>query len=566
MSLAAACKFRDRHRPFAARNGRNGGPLFRRCSGRHLLGFACSNGTLAGKMTRATRGLAGGSSYGMSVRATIRLLGLLCLVLPAALAAAAEPRAPASHDTAAVPSAAPAPHSAVTHHLLRLPGRTLRFTATAGAIALRNGAGAAEADIACIAYTLDGAQAKTRPVTFVFNGGPGEASAWLQLGAVGPWRIRMAEPGDQRDGVPSSPPDLLPNAETWLDFTDLVFIDPAGTGYSRILSHDPAVSRRLWSVTGDIDSLAETIRRWLERAGRVESPKFLLGESYGGFRVPRLAHALAEDQGIGVSGLIMVSPVLDFGTSYALDPLYWVEHLPSLVAVARAKHGPVTRADLADVEAYATGDFLRDQLAGPRDAAARSRMAARVAALTGLAPSLVFREDGGINIRSFLETIEPGRTASIYDATITDPDAVPTNPYFREPDPILARLNAPFTSAMLVLYAKRLHWRPAARYLLSNPDVEEHWNWGHGLVPPQSVTALRLDLALDPTLHVLIGQGLFDLITPYFRTVLILRHLPEIGPPGRIRLVTFEGGHMFYSRNASRATFRADAEKLIAGD
>ncbi len=503
----------------------------------------------------------------MTVRFSVRLLAaflvsLLWLAVPAAAQESAQAHpSPAEH----APALPALPPTAVTHHGLGLPGRTLHFTATAGAIVLRNDAGTPEADIAYIAYTLDGADAKTRPVTFVFNGGPGEASAWLQLGNVGPWRIRMPQPGDADAGIPSAAPALLPNADTWLDFTDLVFIDPAGTGYSRIVSRDPAVQKRLWSVRGDIDSLAETIRRWLEASGRIQSPKFLLGESYGGFRVPRLARTLAADQGIGMSGLIMVSPALDFGGSDAFDPLYWVERLPTLVAVARAKAGPVTRADLADAEAYATGDFLRDQLAGPRDAAALSRMAARVAQLTGLDPALVLREDGSINIRTFVRETAPGRIASVYDATITDPAAFPANPYAREPDPILDRLTAPFTSAMLVLYAQHLHWRPDSLYRLSNTEVTDHWDFGHDLAPPQSVTALREDLALDPKLRVLIGHGLFDLVTPYFRTALILAHLPEIGPPDRVRLATFEGGHMFYSRDASRAAFRADAEALIAG-
>lgn len=487
------------------------------------------------------------------------LLSLLLLAPPPTAAAPAEPS-----RTAAV--AATLPPAAVTHHVLSLPDRTLHFTATAGSILLPGADGKPEAAIATIAYTLDGADARTRPVTFVFNGGPGEASAWLQLGAIGPWRIRMAVPDDVQNGIPSAPPDLLPNADTWLDFTDLVFVDPAGTGYSRILASGSAVRRRLWSVNGDIASLSEAIRRWVEEAGRVASPKFLLGESYGGFRVPRLAHALAEDQGIGVRGLIMVSPVLDFATSNGFDPLFWVEHLPSLVAVARAKQGPVTRAGLADVEAYAIGDFLRDQLAGPRDSAARSRMAARVAELTGLDPALVYKEDGSIDIRTFLREVAPGRIASAYDATVTDPAAIPSYPWYPEPDPMLARLNAPLTSAMLVLYAQHLHWRPTPLYRLFDAEAERQWNWGKGLVPPQSVTALREDLALDPALHVLIGHGLFDLITPYFRTVLILRHLPDIGPSGRIRLATYEGGHMFYSRSASRAAFRADAQKLIAGE
>ncbi|MGH7080979.1 MAG: S10 family peptidase [Acetobacteraceae bacterium] len=503
-------------------------------------------------------------------RFSLVALFVFAIMLPQAIApaAAATPAAATPAAAAARPTPAhrtPAlPPTATSQHVLALPDRTLHFTASAGSILLPNDAGAPEAAIAYIAYTLDGADVRTRPITFVFNGGPGDASAWLQLGAVGPWRIRMAAPGNLEHGIPSAPPDLLPNADTWLDFTDLVFIDPAGTGYSQILAHGSDVRHRLWSVKGDISSLAETIRRYLERSGRVASPKFLLGESYGGFRAPRLAHTLAVDEGIGVSGLIMVSPVLDFSASSAFDPLYWVERLPSLVAVARARKGPVTRAGLADVEAYAIGDFLHDQLAGPRNSAARARMSARVSALTGIELSQVFKEDGSIDVRTFLRETSPGRIASIYDATITDPEAFPTNPWYPEPDPTF-RMTAPFTSAMLILYRDRLHWRPVPLYRLFNPDVIRHWNWGHGRSAPQSVTALREDLALDPELHVLIAHGLFDLITPYFRDVLILRHLPEIDPPGRVRLVTFEGGHMFYSRGTSRTRFRADARALISG-
>lgn len=500
----------------------------------------------------------------------VALLAFAIMLLQAvAHAAAATPAAvatPAASASAAKPAhQQPAlPPAATSQHVLTLPDRTLHFTATAGSILLPDDSGTPEAAIAYIAYSLDGADVRTRPITFVFNGGPGDASAWLQLGAVGPWRIRMAAPGNLERGIPSAPPDLLPNADTWLDFTDLVFIDPAGTGYSQILAHGADARHRLWSVAGDIDSLSETIRRYLEQSGRVASPKFLLGESYGGFRAPRLAHTLAEDQGIGVRGLIMVSPVLDFSQSSAFDPLYWVERLPSLVAVARASKGPVTRAGLADVEAYAIGDFLHDQLAGPRNSAARARMSARVSALTGIELSRVFEEDGSIDVRTFLRETAPGRIASIYDATITDPAAFPTNPWLPEPDPTF-RMTAPFTSAMLILYRDRLHWQPKPLYRLFNPDVIRHWNWGHGRAAPQSVTTLREDLALDPQLRVLIAHGLFDLITPYFRDVLILRHLPAIDPPGRVRLVTFEGGHMFYSRRTSRTEFRADARALISG-
>ncbi len=165
---------------------------------------------------------------------------------------------------------APAEPDASSKQVVELPGRTLHFTATAGFVRLLDRADKPEVDIATTAYTLDGTDTASRPVTFVVNGGPGMASAWLQMGAVGPWRIPISV-------GPSAPSEPAPNADTWLDFTDLVFIDPAGTGFSRFIATGDDVRKRLWSVDGDIDALAQTIRRWLDKSGRELSPKFLPG-------------------------------------------------------------------------------------------------------------------------------------------------------------------------------------------------------------------------------------------------------------------------------------------------
>ncbi len=248
--------------------------------------------------------------------------------------------------------------------MLELPGRTLHFSASAGGIRLRDGKDTPLTDIAFVAYQLEGATVASRPVTFVFNGGPGMASAWLQMGAVGPWRVRL----DPHADGPSASPEPVANAETWLDFTDLVFLDPPGTGYSRVVTTDSEQRRRLWSVGGDIDVLATAIRRWLDRSGRIASPKFILGESYGGFRGPKLVRKLAADDGVGVSGLVLLSPLLNsHSESGFADPLSWVDLLPSEVATVRARRGPVARSDLADVEAYARGDYVTDILRGEHD-------------------------------------------------------------------------------------------------------------------------------------------------------------------------------------------------------
>jgi len=238
--------------------------------------------------------------------ALLRLLavsvGLLIVAAPLAAEELTTGASPASAPHGSMkssedanPATAPArrlPVDSTTTQVLNLVGRRLDFRATAGSIQLSDDKGTPEADVGYIAYQVNGPDAHKRPVTFVFNGGPGAGSAWLQLGAVGPWRLPM-------NGLSaSSTPSLVDNEETWLDFTDLVFIDPPGSGYSRIVAPGDEVRRKLWSVNGDIDALSVVVRRWLADNDRLMSAKFILGESYGGFRGPRLAEELATKQGV----------------------------------------------------------------------------------------------------------------------------------------------------------------------------------------------------------------------------------------------------------------------------
>jgi len=223
------------------------------------------------------------------------------------------------------------PPDSTTKQSLDLPGRNLAFTATAGSIRLFDDKGEPQADIAYTSYQLDGADRATRPVTFVFNGGPGAASAWLQFGNNGPWRLAIN--ADQV--TPSAAPDLQPNAETWLDFTDLVYIDPVDTGYSRFVATGDDVRKKFFSVDGDVGSIAVTIRRWLEKYDRLVSPKFVAGESYGGIRGPKIVRNLQTEQGVGVKGLILISPVLDFREYSGSSILQYVASLPTYAAVAR---------------------------------------------------------------------------------------------------------------------------------------------------------------------------------------------------------------------------------------
>ena len=268
------------------------------------------------------------------------------------------------------------PADVTTEHSLDLPGRSLAFTATAGSLALTDPNGAVQAEIGFVAYRLKGADPATRPVTFAVNGGPGAASAYLHLLVAGPWRLPLGV-----DTIsPSAPTALVPNGETWLDFTDLVFIDPVGTGYSRSNAPDAETRERYYAVEGDVASLSAAIARWLRENDRMASPKFLLGESYGGFRAPLIAGKLQSDIGIGMSGLVLLSPVLDFG--WLSEPRWkamdFVARLPSFAAAARERDGPVTRAGLAEVERYAAGEYLTDFLSGVGDHAAVARMSEHV--------------------------------------------------------------------------------------------------------------------------------------------------------------------------------------------
>ena len=480
-------------------------------------------------------------------------LAALLLAAPAFAEPVARP------DPSRSPSAearAPLPEDSVTHHTLALPGRTLHLTATAGAFRLTDAQDKPQADIAFIAYTLDEAEPGHRPVAFVVNGGPGASSAWLQLGALGPWRLALDRPP-----FPSAPPTPVPNAETWLDFTDLVFIDPPGTGFSRLATDSDELRRQFLSVEGDIPPLAEIIRRWTVKQGRVASPRLVVGESYGGFRGPRLVRALQSEQGLGVAGLVLVSPVLDFGwPMFDSDPVSLTGLLPSLVAVAADAAG--RKPDLAAAEHYAATDFIADLLCGPGDAAAVARLTTQVAALTGLDPALVRSHAGRIDLPGFQRARQHGAIASAYDATLASPDASPDAPWNDQPDAVLDALRAPLTSGMLLLY-RQLGWQPDGQYQVLNEAVSRGWNWGHGMGRPSSMRQLREALALDPALRVLVAHGRDDLVTPYFATKLQLAQLPELGGADRVRLLVTPGGHMLYLRDASRAALHDAARELV---
>jgi carboxypeptidase C (cathepsin A) len=467
----------------------------------------------------------------------------------------------ATPNSPAAPEQQRLPPDSTTKQALVLPGRTLVFTATAGSIRLFNDKREPQADIVYTAYQQDGAEPTTRPVTFFFNGGPGAASAYLQLGNAGPWRLAVNADAP----ISSASPDLQPNAETWLDFTDLVFIDPVGTGYSRFVATGEDVRKRFFSIDGDVNSIAVTIRRWLEKYNRLPSPKFVVGESYGGIRGPKIVRELQTQQGVGVKGLILISPLLDFREFSGSSLLQYVGSLPTMAAVAREAKGSITRADVADVESYARSDFLGDLIKGQADAEAATRLADRVAELTGIDQAVSRRLAGRFDVSEFRRELDRrnGKVRGRYDGSVSGFDPYPDSSSHHFDDPSGEPLIAPLTSAAVDLTKRKLDWKPDGPYELLSRAVERSWDFGRGLNPPESISQLREILALDPKLKLLVGQGLFDLATPYFGTKILLDQLPAYASPGRVKFVVYPGGHMFYLRDASRQAFRGEAEALM---
>ncbi len=453
------------------------------------------------------------------------------------------------------------PPESVTRHTIELPGRTIKLTAIAGSLALTNPEGAPQAEYGFVAYLRDDQDPATRPVTFAVNGGPGASSAYLNLLAIGPWRLPLGGPSIS----PSTPPALLPNGETWLDFTDLVFIDPPGTGYSRVVGGDQ-VRERFYSVQGDVDGLSAFIVRWLKEKNRLRSPKFFAGESYGGFRGPLVAEKLQSDLGIGLSGLILVSPVLDFDWMEQSTIAPWVDaaRLPSMAAAALAGRKPVSREALQDVENYASGDYLVDLMRGVVDKAAVDRIARRTSELTGLDLALTQRLAGRIDTRTFQREIRRSKAevVSAYDTDVSSADPNPPSDSSRVDDPVLSARPAPLPSARSDHLSRTLNYKPEGRYELLNGAVSRGWKWDSGRDTPENLAELRQVLALDGKMRVLITHGFTDLVTPYFGTQLLLNQLPDLGPERRISLKVYEGGHMFYSRDASRQAFRDDVRRL----
>jgi carboxypeptidase C (cathepsin A) len=460
----------------------------------------------------------------------------------------------------------PLPPAVTTSHVIELPGRSLHFKTIAGPVRLNDPqSGMPQADVAATAFLLEDTDPAKRPVTFAITGGPGSASAWLDLGGIGPWRL----PFNRATLSPSASPVTIDNADTWLDFTDLIFVDPPGTGYSRILTKDNDARRHFFSVTGDIEALAVTIRKWLAANKRLDSPKFVVGESYGGFRAPKLARRLQDAEGIGVTGLVLVSPVLDFSwwSEGVANLLVCAARLPSQAAAARGLTGQNARTSLADVETYAAGAYITDLLRGERDPQALARVAEKVASFTGLDTALVRKLGGRVDPATFAreKNRASAKVTSLYDALVSGFDPAPHAAVSDFPDPVLDAFKTPLASAMADISGNRLGWFVEARYEILSESVYHAWDWGSGRDRPEALSDLKHGMALDPSLRVLVAHGVTDQVTPYFASKLLIDQVPVMGSEDRLRLKVYGGGHMLYLDDKSRAELREDARKLIEG-
>ena len=455
---------------------------------------------------------------------------------------------------------APLPEDKTVRQTITLHGKPLSYDATVGKIAVYNAKGKKSAEVVYTSYVLPGAPAD-RPVTFAFNGGPGASSVYLNMGAVGPRRVEFGTDGD-------TPSDLKvsDNPDTWLDMSDLVFIDPVGTGFSRSLEEEADSKKDFYSTEADIHYLSRVVYDWLVKNNRLRSPKFVMGESYGGYRAPRIALYLQTRMGIGVSGLVMVSPYLDpaaIGDETALSPLPWMISLPSMAAGNLERKGQLTPAKMAEIEQYDRTEFVTDFLAGRANPAAVQRMVKKVSEYTGLDPALVARMDGRIDIGTYLrETHRADRKiGSVYDSSVTAYDPFPESYTRQSGDPILNMLLAPATTAMVDFVQREVGWKTDAHYEALSYEVNRLWDRD---AKDKPVSDLRQAIANDSKMNVLIAHGLNDLSCPFFTSRLVIDQLPAFGGTAKVKLGLYPGGHMFYNRSASAAAFKADAKAMYA--
>ncbi len=480
-----------------------------------------------------------------------------------------------------------APEGATTSITWAPPGHdALAVTATAGWTVLRREESPA-AEVFSVAWVVDDAPAD-RPVTFVFNGGPGASAAYLHVGAIGPRRIDLPSDGS----LPAMPVRVVDNDASWLPQTDLVFVDPVGTGFSRRIPASGTEGKDAKGASGsgdhgyyefaaDLSAMREFIGRWLSANGRWSAPVVIAGESYGGYRVGRLVRSLQEDEGVGLAGAVMISPALELApltaTDYSLEA--FIDTLPTMAAGAlhhgrcrAVGEGATVDEVMAAAAEFATGDYATFLARGAgMDADARDDVLARLADLIGLERAVIDRVHGRITIATWVRELlrDERRVVGLYDATQVTTDPFPDREPFAGADPTLAGITPAFTMGVNQVLRGEIGIQSERRYELISIDVNEAWKVDedvHALeIPPGATDDLRYGLSLNPHLRVLIVHGRHDLVTPSHTSVR-LRDLMRLDPDtgDRVDLRTYDGGHMFYALADSRSAFATDARAFLA--
>ncbi len=480
----------------------------------------------------------------------------VCLLMISLFAQEHPPQHPAAapeNKTPTAPAAPPVEKTSVTKHSIQINGKTLAYTATAGNLIL-NKNDKPWASMFYVAYTRDNAgDVAKRPITFAFNGGPGSSSVWLHLGALGPMRVEMAPEGEQ----PKPPYHLIDNDDTALEFSDLVFIDPVTTGFSRPA---PGVEgKEFHGFDGDLESVSEFIRLYLTRYERWGSPKFLAGESYGTTRAAALSDRLLEDEGIYLNGITLISSVLNFETlSFAPgNDLAYALFLPSFTAAAwyHKKLPKDLQASLekaiGESRKFAGGDYSAALMKGDKlTAADRANVAQELARLTGLPESYVVQCNLRISESRFTKELlrEERKTIGRYDSRLEgeDLDAAGDRPEY---DPSYASVQGVYTAMFNNYVRTDLKFDSDLPYQVLTDKVQP-WSYDHFQNRYVNVAEmLRQAMTQNPSLKVMIANGYYDLATPFFATEYTVNHIGlEPALSNHISLTYCDAGHMLYTK------------------
>jgi carboxypeptidase C (cathepsin A) len=483
---------------------------------------------------------------------------------------------PATKPVADAKSAAAGDKLSVTDGEVTIGGQAIKYRATAGTYQLKDDAGKAKADLFFVAYEKtprpeSADDVAKRPVTFVFNGGPGAASVWLHMGTAGPRRVKLTDLGE----APPPPYRSVENEYSWLDATDLVFIDPVGTGYSRAAAgEDP---KQFYGVEEDLRSVADFIRLYTTRNGRWPSPKFLAGESYGTTRAAGLSRHLLETQGIALNGVVLISTVLDFQTilfrpgNEVPYPLY----LPSFTAIAHyhKKLPADLQADdlpktLKAAERFALADYASALAQGSGlSADARAAVAKELARFTGLPVETVLKANLRIDPDLFRKMLLNNQSKVIgrFDARLAgyDPDPLERSP---DHDPSFNQFFAAYAGAFNEYARRTLRWESDLPYDVLTGRVQP-WNYGRAGSGYLTVADdLEDAMRKSPHTKLMVCNGVYDLATPYLAAMSTVRHL-RLSPELRKNVTEtfYPAGHMVYHEAGSLRSLHENVVRFIAG-